>query len=171
MTKLPAIAFAAAAFALSAQAAEEPANPITKGMLNPDAPIEWAADNFVGDAVTKEGTFTGNVVIRQGEVRMRADAVRVHVVQNKPDKIYAQGNVVVDTPSGIATGDSGVYDVNPRIITLKGRVVLTKDKNVMRGRQLVVNLITGVATLDSSDGTGGRIQGLFSSNANASGKH
>jgi len=64
-------------------------------------------------------------------------------------------------PSGIATGDVGVYDVDPRIITLTGNVVLTKDKNVLRGHKLVVNLITGLAALDGGQGKTGRVQALF----------
>jgi lipopolysaccharide export system protein LptA len=54
-----------------------------------------------------------------------------------------------------------VYDVGPRTITLNGHVVLAKDKNVMRGTTLVVNLVTGAATLKSIGANGGRVQGLF----------
>ncbi len=171
MTRRSAILLAVAAFALAAQAAENPSNPISKGMLDPNAPIEVTADNFIADANAKTGVYTGNVIVHQGEVRLRANTMRVHVADNKPDIIYAQGAVVIDAPSGVATGDSGVYNVGPRIITLKGRVVLTKDKNVMRGQQLVVNLITGLATLDGKGSTGGRVQALFTPNANTSGNH
>jgi lipopolysaccharide export system protein LptA len=134
---------------------------LTKGMLNPDVPIDVSADNFVADANAKTGVYTGNVVIHQGEVKMRANAVRAQFAENKPNKIYAQGHVVIDAPSGVATGDNGIYDVNPRIITLTGNVVLTKEKNIMRGQQLVVNLITGQATLDGGQGKSGRVQALF----------
>jgi lipopolysaccharide export system protein LptA len=156
--------------ALAVAAAAQQVNPITKGMLNPDAPIDVSADNFVADANAKTGVYTGNVIVHQGEVRMRANALRAHFVKNKPDKILVQGHVVVDAPSGIATGDNGIYEVNPRLITLTGNVVLTRDKNVMRGQQLVVNLITGLATLDGgvagqSGAAGqqhGRVHALFS---------
>lgn len=139
---------------------------LTKGMLNPDVPIDVSADNFVADANAKTGVYTGNVVIHQGEVKMRANAVRAQFVENRPNKIYAQGHVVIDAPSGVATGENGVYDVNPRVITLTGNVVLTKDKNIMRGQQLVVNLITGQATLDGGQGKPGRVQALFTPNNN-----
>ena len=155
--------------ALTVAGAAQQVNPITKGMLNPNAPIDVSADNFIADANAKTGVYTGNVIVHQGEVRMRANAVRAHFIDNKPDKILAQGHVVVDAPSGIATGDNGVYEVNPRLITLSGNVVLTKDKNVMRGQQLVVNLITGQATLDGGvsgqrgvTGQHGRVHALFS---------
>jgi len=140
---------------------------IAKGMINPDAPIDISANSFDADANAKSALYSGNVVIHQGEMMMRANTVRTNFVNDKPNRIFAQGKVVIDAPSGIATGDNGVYDVNPRIITLTGNVVLTKDKNVMRGSQLVVNLITGIAKLDGGDaagtpGKGGRVHALFS---------
>jgi lipopolysaccharide export system protein LptA len=163
MNRLPAFLMAFAAFMAASAAETSP----TKGMLNPDAPIDVTADAFTADANAKTGVYTGNVVIHQGEVRMRANTVRAHIVENKPDRIYAAGHVVVDAPSGVATGDNGIYEVNPRLITLTGNVVLTKDKNVMRGQQLVVNLITGQAVLDGGQGTEPgqgkrRVQALFS---------
>ncbi|MDE2181808.1 MAG: hypothetical protein KGJ78_02175 [Alphaproteobacteria bacterium] len=142
-----------------------------KGMSNPNAPISYSADHFAADANSKTGVFYGNVIIRQGDVSMHADAVRFHVVDNKPDKIFAQGGVVVTSPSGVATGDNGVYDVNPRVVTLNGHVVLVNNPSssgssgnsgVMRGQALTVNLLTGKATLNGGEGTKGRIQGLFS---------
>jgi lipopolysaccharide export system protein LptA len=148
--------------ALLAVAASAQQTTFTKGMLNPDAPIDVSADNFVADAKAKVGLYTGNVVIHQGEVHMRANTVRAQFVDNKPSRIVAQGKVVVDAPSGVATGDNGIYDINPRVITLTGNVVLTRDKNVMRGQQLVVNLITGLATLDGGQGKTGRVRALFS---------
>jgi lipopolysaccharide export system protein LptA len=131
------------------------------GMSNPNAPIDVTADNFAADAKSNTAVYSGNVLIRQGEVRMRADAVRIAVADNKPDKIYAKGNIVVDAPSGVATGDDGIYDVNPRVVTLTGRVVLTRDKNVMSGTKLVVNLLSGVATLSGGTGKAGRVHGIF----------
>ena len=141
------------------------------GKRDSDAPINIAADKFVADENAKTGTWSGNVVIVQGDMRMRANTVRMNVVgkDNKPDKIFAQGNVVVDSPtSGTVTGDNGVYDVVQRSINLTGHVVLTKQKNSMRGAQMTVNLVTGIATLGGGapPATGaatssGRVQGIF----------
>jgi len=54
-----------------------------------------------------------------------------------------------------------LHDVAPRLITLTGRVVLNKEKNVMRGTMLTVNLVTGKAELGAKGASGGRVQGLF----------
>jgi lipopolysaccharide export system protein LptA len=140
-------------------------NTTTKGMLNPNAAIDLSANESFADQKTGMVVYTGNVIVHQGDVKMRANTMRAKLTSNKPSRITAEGRVVIDAPSGVAIGDNGVYEVGPRIITLTGNVVLTKDKNVMRGHQLVVNLITGQATLDGGKGKTGRVQALFTPNA------
>lgn len=143
--------------------------PALTGKHDANAPINVSADKFQADSNAKTGTWTGNVLVVQGDMRMRANSVRLNVVgkDNKPDKILASGNVVVDSPnSGTVTGDNGVYDVVARTVTMTGKVVLTRQKDVMRGSQLTVNLETGVATLGGGakapgTTTGGRVQGIF----------
>jgi lipopolysaccharide export system protein LptA len=146
----------------SAAAATSPLSP-----RDANQPIHVSSDNFVAaknpaTAGGITGTYSGNVIIVQGDNKMRSDTVRILVVNDKPQKIFFNGNVVVNSPSGTATGDAGVYDVVPRLVTLTGHVVLTKEKNVMRGAQLTVNLVTGIAQLGGgANGTHGRVQGLF----------
>ncbi|MBV8978605.1 MAG: lipopolysaccharide transport periplasmic protein LptA [Alphaproteobacteria bacterium] len=150
--------------ALAAFPAAAPAQ-VTRGLglsaKDANAPIQVSADRFDADLNAKSGVYSGNVLIVQGDMRLRADKVRITTVAGKPDKIFADGNVVFDAPSGSAKGDTGVYDVNPRLITFSGRVVLIREKNVMRGSVLVVNLITGQAQLGAKGMSGGRVQGLF----------
>ena len=131
-----------------------------------DCPINATSDKFVADLNGKTGQFVGNVVVTQCDTKLRADTVRITTVNNQADKVNASGNVVVDSPkSGTATGQTGVYDVPKKIVTLNGNVVLKKGKDVMRGPQLIVNLATGQANLGSGGaipGTpGGRVQAVF----------
>jgi lipopolysaccharide export system protein LptA len=141
---------------------------VNLGKHNTNAPIQVSADQFTADLKAgpggKNGTYSGNVIITQGDMHLRANTVRMNVVGNKPDKIIANGNVVFSSASsGTATGDTGVYEVGPRVITFAGRVILTKDKNVMRGSNLRINLVTGQATLNAAGSTqgGGRVQAIF----------
>lgn len=134
-------------------------------------PINVSADNFTVEKSPAQanggvinGTYSGNVVVIQGDTRLRADTVRILVVDGHAEKAFANGHIVIDSPnSGTATGDSGVYEIGPRVATLNGHVVLTKEKNVMRGAQLTVNLATGVARLGGGTAAtgGGRVQGSF----------
>jgi lipopolysaccharide export system protein LptA len=127
-----------------------------------NAPINVTSDNFVGNFETKVGTYIGNVIVTQADYKLRADRVKVDVVNNKPTKFEAFGHVVFVSTSGTATGDNGVYDLGPpRTVTLTGRVVLTKEKDVMHGTMLTVNMVTGESHLTAQGSPGNRVQGLF----------
>jgi lipopolysaccharide export system protein LptA len=170
------ILFAALALAASAQAAPvvkpaPAAKPVTAQHDN-NAPIDIASDSFQADLNAKSGTYTGNVIITQADMKLRANMVKVTTVDGNADKVVASGNVVVDSPkSGIVTGDNGVYSVVPRIVVMTGNVVLKKGKNVMHGVQLTVNLATGQAVVSGGvkSQTGaqgnGRVHAVFLPNA------
>lgn len=168
-----AAAFAIPAFDASAQAtpAPKPSKSAITGNHDNNAPIDISSDSFQADLNAKSGTYSGNVVVVQGDTKLRANQVRVLTVNGKADKITATGKVVVDSPtSGTATGDNGVYSVSQHTVLMTGNVVLKKGKDVMRGTQLTVNLTTGQATLGAGGpkapgAPGGRVQGVFTPNS------
>ena len=167
------LAFAIGAAVGGSLQAQTPAKPTAKpAAKRADAPINIVSDSFQADLNGKTGTWRGNVVVTQGDMKLRANSVRVSTVDGNADKVNATGNVVVDSPaSGTATGENGVYDVPRKIVTMNGNVVLKKGKDVMRGSQLSVNLVTGQATLGggvkSQNSPGGRVQAIFSPNSGA----
>jgi lipopolysaccharide export system protein LptA len=162
ISRIP-MALCAFVFAVSAAvAAPESSGGIDMGKHDTTAPINVSADTFVGDLNTKVGTYLGNVIVTQGDFKLRADKVSVHEVNNKPSFIDGSGNVLFTSTSGNASGDTGRYDLNNKNITLDGKVVLTKEKNVMRGTHLVMNMDTGKAQLTAKGAPGGRVQALFS---------
>jgi lipopolysaccharide export system protein LptA len=147
-----------------------PSKPLT-GQHDSNAPINISSDNFQADLNGKTGTWTGNVLVVQGDMKMRANSVHMTTVNGKTDKVFASGNVVVDSPtSGTATGDNGVYSVVPRTVLMTGNVVLKKGKDVMRGTQVTVNLATGQMVMTAGgaktpNNPGGRVQSVFLPNS------
>jgi lipopolysaccharide export system protein LptA len=128
------------------------------GQHNSSASITIDSDSFQADLNGKTGTWSGNVIITQEDMKLRANTVRMTTVNEKADKILASGHVVVDSPkTGTVTGDNGVYNVVPRTVLMTGNVVMKKGKDVMRGAQLTVNLATGQAVLGG--GVKGQIPG------------
>jgi lipopolysaccharide export system protein LptA len=137
-----------------------------------DKPVTINADAQDFDLKAKTVTYKGNVIAVQGEIHLHADTMKADQVANK---IYADGKVVVDSPSsGTATGDNGVYDLSSKLVTLSGHVVLNKTgQATMHGSLLSVNMVTGKAQLTATPvlGTanqaaapglpGGRVQGVF----------
>ena len=138
----------AAAQAKAAAPAKPAADKPVLGRHNSNASITIDSDSFQADLNGKTGTWNGNVIITQEDMKLRANTVRMTTVNDKADKILASGNVVVDSPkTGTVTGDNGVYNVVPRTVVMTGNVVMKKGKDVMRGAQLTVNLATGQAVL------------------------
>jgi len=159
-----------AAFVVPAGGFAAPAKPVT-AQHDSNAPIAISSDSFQADLNSKLGTWSGNVIVTQADMKLRANTVRMSTVNGKADKVTATGNVVVDSPkSGIVTGENGVYAVVPRTVVMTGNVVLKKGKDVMRGAQLTVNLITGQAVLGSAKSPAGaqgngRVQGVYLPNS------
>ena len=160
------LAFAAGAV-VGAHAA--PSAPLVPSGKNCE--IAVAADNFTADLNAKAYSYVGNVVVTQCDTKLRADKMHITTVNNQADKVNATGNVVVDSPkSGIATGQTGVYDVPHKMVTMTGNVVLKKNKDVMKGQMLTINLATGQANLGGGVKStvpgqqGGRVTAVFGAN-------
>ncbi len=136
-------------------------------------PIEIEADNLEVQQDKQLAIFAGNVSAIQGSYVLQAEMLKVHYLagQNKTsngqaiERIDAIGQVFFSPePETTAQGDEGVYDVVAGTITLTGAVTLTRGESVIQGRRLVLNLDTGLSTIESGDdGTagGGRVRGIF----------
>lgn len=74
------------------------------------------------------------------------------------DRLEASGKVLVTSKDQTASGDSATYDGKTEVLELRGDVVLTQGKNVVRGDRLVVEMQTGRARVLS---TKSRVQMLL----------
>lgn len=139
----------------TAAAAQELADSALAGH-DTDQPIEITADRF--EVVTRENLaiFSGNVDAVQGEMILRADRLDVFYRSggggeaNAVRRVEAQGNVTLTSPSEVAQGDAGAYEVVAGEVTMDGNVVLTRDQNVIRGNSLFIDLVSGEARVDSA---------------------
>src|SRR5436190_22778848 len=89
--------------------------------LDSNAPIAVNADSFLADLNGETGTYTGNVIVTQGRVRLHADQVKVTAPGGRASRMEAQGHVIVDSPSGQAVGDAGIYEVTQKVLRLNGQ--------------------------------------------------
>jgi lipopolysaccharide export system protein LptA len=147
---------------------------------NRDKPIQINAASLEMRDKDKAATFSGNVKVVQGDTTMLcktlvvfydnndqpADAKKPAMKSATPGpsgssairKLEAKGGVVVTQKDSTVTGDRGIFDMRANTVTMHGNVLLTKDKNVLRGDRLVVDLTTGVSRVESDSG---RVQGVF----------
>lgn len=143
---------------------------------NADAPLNVDAKSIdVLDANSK-AIFSGDVRITQGDMKLNADTVTVFYSRSKKggdptiERLDAQNNVKLVTPTESASGRYGIYDVTQKTITLVGAVTLTRGESVLHGARLAIDLETGRSKLDGA-GTpaapgqaataGGRVTGRF----------
>ena len=100
-----------------------------------------------------------NLAVARGDAQayhddkvIRADTLYAYFAPDKGNKLQverveAQGNVSIRTPTDLAVGESGVYYVDKELATLAGDVKITRDENQLNGEYAEVNLATGVSKL------------------------
>ncbi len=145
-----------------APAAGQQAGSALKGH-DSNAPVDVAADRIEVQDRADRAIFSGNVVARQGNMRMNAARVTVAYTNTggvQVERIEASGGVTLRTPSETARGNFAIYDVDRRIVTMIGGVHLTQGSNRVQGGRLVLDLNSHRAVMDGG-GTGGRVSGRF----------
>ncbi len=164
-------------FSLSGAAAwAQPAAPAPLGRPHDgNQPIEITSDSLEVIQPQQIAIFKGNVDAVQGDIRLRADTLKVHYRQRQAGqpaatgaavspqtsihRIDAVGRVFISSPEETARGDVGVYDVEKRTIVLEGDVVLTRGENVLRGNRATMDLAGGRSIMVPTAGE--RVHGLF----------
>lgn len=125
-----------------------------------DAPVDYAADRIELQGKQDRVVLSGNVDVKQGNLRLRAARTVVNFTdtdQLRLQRITASGGVTVTRGNEVATGDTAVYDFNQRIITMVGNASLKRDGDTLHGGRFVIDLKSGV-----SSASGGRVRGTFS---------
>ena len=142
---------------------------------NSNAPVSYAADRIELQDRQNRVVLSGNVRITQAGLNLNA----ARTIVNYSDagslsiqRIMATGGVTVSRGNERARGDTAVYDFNRRIITMAGNVRLNRGGDTLNGGRLVIDLASGVSSIDgrasgSSSVTGqgesgGRVTGTFS---------
>lgn len=124
-----------------------------------NAPVDYGADRIELQDKQNRVVLSGNVDVRQGDLRLRAARTVVNFSnagQLQLQRITASGSVVVTRGNEVATGDTAIYDFNQRIITMVGNASLKRDGDTLHGGRFVIDLRSGV-----SSASGGRVTGTF----------
>ncbi|MBV1689652.1 LptA/OstA family protein [Novosphingobium sp. G106] len=141
-----------------------------------NAPVDYAADRIELQDKANRVVLSGNVDITQGDLKMRAARTTVAYTNAdalKIQRLDATGGVTVTRGNQSAKGDVAVYDFNRRIITMAGNVALRRGTDTLNGGRLVMDLNTGLSSVDGrpggsssalggASGGGGRVSGSFS---------
>jgi lipopolysaccharide export system protein LptA len=135
---------------------------------NSNAPVDVTADRIEVQDRADRAIFAGNVQVRQASLTL--DTARLTVAYSSGGgvqirRLDASGGVTVRSPSETARGNFGIYDLDKRLITLIGDVMLTRGSSRINGSRLVIDLESGRAVVDGGPPgvgqNGGRVTGRF----------
>jgi lipopolysaccharide export system protein LptA len=146
------------------------------GAHNSDAPVDFSADRIELQDKQNRVVLSGNVRISQAGLTLTAGRTTVNFSDAgtlQVHRIDATGGVLVTRGDESARGDVAIYDFDRRIITMTGGVALRRGADMLNGGRLVIDLASGVSSVDgragggssavgASTGSGGRVSGSFS---------
>lgn len=143
---------------------------------NKDEPVHIEAATLEVRDKDKRATFSGNVIVKQGDTTLRSKTLDVFYDQESAKggmkaaqpgpggkqsirRLEAKGGVTVTQKEQTATGQTGIFDMKSNTITMTGGVVITQGKNILKGDRLIVDVATGHARMEAGQG---RVSGMFS---------
>lgn len=133
---------------------------------NSNAPVDFSADRIELQDKQKRVVLSGNVRISQGDLTLNAARTTVAYTDAgglQIQRLDATGGVVVTRGGESARGAVAVYDFNKRVIVMSGGVNLRRGSDTLNGGRLVIDLRTGLSSVDgrAGGGSGGRVSGTF----------
>lgn len=143
-------------------------------------PISLLADHATYNEKTGLTTYSGNVEIVQGTMKLWAASIVAQLNSNKQiSTVTATGSPAkfqqqLDTKRGIARGEGQkiVYNAETGIITLSGNAYLNQDGASIRGANLKYSMNKGDIEVsggsNASGGSKGRVQMIIPPSANKS---
>lgn len=130
---------------------------ISFGGLKQDTslPVEVKADSLAVNQADGSATFTGNVLVGQGEMRLSASTVRVEYGQGGKsiEKLHATGSVTLASAKDAAEAREAVYTIASGSVVMTGDVLLTQGASAISGQKLVIDLKAGTGRMEGGVST------------------
>ncbi len=140
--------FGALSLLVPAWAAEK--KPVPQGKTIPEAaglsaqPLRITSQQLEADNKNQVIIFTGNIVARQGDLVIHADAARVNYEKreegNEVREIEATGNVKIHQGDRVATGQRAQFLNREQKIILTGQPRVWQGKDMVSGDKITVFL-------------------------------
>lgn len=129
---------------------------------DPKAPVQVSADQLSVNQKDGSAVFAGNVIVTQSDMELHARTVTVVYAQDKKAiaQLHAEGGVTLKAGQNAASADDAVYTVATSELVLKGHVLLTETGATLAGESLVIDLKTGLGTMQ------GRVTTTFTPGGN-----
>jgi lipopolysaccharide export system protein LptA len=182
---LPALVLALGASIAAAQPAQQPSS-MSQGLTaNSGQPVKIESTTLEVRDKSRMATFSGNVKMTQGDSTVKCKVLVVYYEDGSAaptpgtksgpavaspgggkqqiKRMECKGDAIITQKDQTATGENGVFEVKANTLTMTGNVVVTQGQNILNGDKMVINLTTGVTTVESSGK--GPVRGLVFPNA------
>lgn len=130
-------------------------------------PIDISASRLEVQPKQGRAVFAGAVKVVQGDLLIGAEKMTVfYDTKGKSEdpsisRLDATGNVTLTSKSEKVSGEWAIYDVERKLVTLGGKVVLIRGDTELKGERLELDLVTGLTKLDGAASGDGRVKGRF----------
>ncbi len=120
-------------------------------------PVEIGADSLAVNQADGRATFSGNVKVGQGDLRLTAASVQVEYGAGGKSiaQLHASGGVTISSAGEAAEANDAVYTIDSGQIIMTGDVLLTQGQSAISGQKLVIDLKSGTGVME------GRVQTVF----------
>jgi lipopolysaccharide export system protein LptA len=115
-----------------------------------DTPVEVTAESLTVDQNTGRTILTGNVLVVQGDIRIKAGQMEVFydAEGSAITRLVAGEGITFTTATQAAEAAAADYDLATGLLVLTGDVLLTQGRNALSSDRMTVNLRDGTARLD-----------------------
>lgn len=110
-------------------------------------PLKIVADSATLDDKAGTATYTGNVVLTQGTLKINAEKLHIQTAQGKVDKVSADGTPAnfsqvptANQAAVVATARNIEYRVKEQTLILKRTASITQNENVFKGEEIVYEI-------------------------------
>ena len=133
-------------------------------------PLSLVADRATFNEKSGVTTYSGNVIIEQGTMKVQAASLVANLNANKQISVitaiggHAKFQQKLDSAKGLAKGQAQkiVYNAETGIITLSGNALLEQNGSSIRGATLKYSMnkgdIEAIGTPNSTGSSNGRVQ-------------
>ncbi len=113
-------------------------------------PVEVTAENLSVNQADGTAVFSGKVLVKQGEMRLQADEIRVQydATGKAIDKLFASGGVLMVNARDAAQAAEAVYTIDTGEVVMSGGVLMTQGQTSIKGDQLHINLKSGTGRME-----------------------
>lgn len=143
--------FVALALWLAGMASAQGTN-VSFGGLKADTslPVEVTAENLSVNQADGTAVFSGDVLVKQGEMRLQAGEIRVQydATGKGIDKLFASGGVLIVNATDAAEAAEAVYTIASGEVLMSGGVLMTQGQTAIKGERLSINLKSGTGRME-----------------------